>query len=135
MQLRRSATALILAAVIGIGGLSACSGGSDAVTAVAPSDAVAVMAEPGVAVLDVRTPAEFATGHLAGAVNVDLEGGEFDQQIADLPKDTTYVVYCRSGNRSGVATKQLAELGFTDVYDIQGGIVAWQAGGGAVVTD
>ncbi len=135
MQLRRNATALILAAVIAVGGLSACSGGSDAVTSVTPSDAVAVLAEPGVAVLDVRTPAEFATGHLEGAVNVDIEGGAFEQQVADLPKDATYVVYCRSGNRSGVATKQLADLGFTDVYDVQGGIVAWQSAGGAVVTD
>ena len=44
-------------------------------------------------------------------------------------------MYCRSGNRSGTATKQLADLGFTDVYDVEGGVVAWQAAGGAVVTD
>ncbi|MGV8967058.1 MAG: rhodanese-like domain-containing protein [Cellulomonas sp.] len=135
MQIRRSATALLLAAVIAVGGLSACSSGADAITAVTPADAVAVIAKPGVAVLDVRTPDEFATGHLAGAVNIDIEGQTFDQQVADLPKDATYVVYCRSGNRSGVATKKLADLGFTDVYDVQGGIVAWQAAGGPVVTD
>ena len=135
MQIRHTATALILAAVLAVGGLSACSGGSDAVTAVTPADAIAVLAEPGVTVLDVRTPAEFDSGHLAGAVNIDIEGGAFEQQVADLPQDATYVVYCRSGNRSGTATKQLADLGFTDVYDVEGGIVAWQAAGGAVGTD
>lgn len=135
MQIRRTATALVLAAVLAVGGLSACSGGTDAVTDVTPTDAVAVLAEPGVTVVDVRTPGEFAAGHLAGAVNIDIEGGSFEQEVADLPKDATYVVYCQSGNRSGTATKQLADLGFTDLYDVEGGIIAWQAAGGALVTD
>lgn len=135
MQTRLRIAAAILAAVVAVGGLAGCAGGSDAVTDVTVSDAAEVLAEPGITVIDVRTPAEFTSGHLAGAVNVDIEGGSFEQQVADLPKDATYFVYCRTGNRSGAATDQLAGLGFMHVYDLQGGIADWQASGGPVVTD
>ena len=94
-----------------------------------------MLAEPDVTVVDVRTPAEYAAGHLPGAVNIDIEGGSFEQQVDQLPKDETYFVYCRTGNRSGVATGQMADLGFTDLYDLQGGVVDSQAAGGAVVTN
>lgn len=69
------------------------------------------------AVIDVRTPQEFAEGHLAGAVNIDLQSPDFKQQIAALPRDRSYLVYCRSGNRSGVAVLQMKALGFADVTD------------------
>jgi phage shock protein E len=135
MSIRRSAAAVLLVVMLAVGGLAGCSSGSGAVTDVSVTQAAKVLSEPGVTVIDVRTAAEFAGGHLAGAINVDLESGTFETQVADLPHDATYVVYCRSGNRSGVATDTLAGLGFTDVYDVQGGIVAWEADGGAVVTD
>lgn len=135
MQTRTRLATAVLAAVLAVGGLAACSGGSDAITLVAPSAAVEVLAQPGLAVVDVRTPAEFASGHLPGAVNLDVEGGSFAQQVEPLPKDATYFVYCQSGNRSKVATTKLADLGFTHVYELQGGIAAWQADGGTVVTD
>ena len=134
MQTRTRVAAALLAALVSVGGLAACSGGSDAITDVSASEAADVLGQPGVTVLDVRTPAEYAAGHLPGAINVDIEGGAFEQQVEQLPKDATYFVYCRSGNRSGVATDQMAELGFTDIYDLQGGIVDWQAAGGQVVT-
>jgi rhodanese-related sulfurtransferase len=133
MQIRRRSVAAVLATLTFIAPLAACSSGSDAVTDVTPSQAVEVLAEPGVTIVDVRTPAEFAEGHLPGAVNVDVESGSFEQQIQQLPTDGTYFVYCRSGNRSGVATDQMATLGFTDLYDLQGGIVDWQSAGGQVV--
>lgn len=129
----RLATALLVA-LVSAGGLAACSGGSDAVTDVSASEAVEVLAQPGITVIDVRTPAEYSSGHLPGAINLDVDGGSFDAQIAELPKDDTYFVYCQSGNRSGVATDQLSSLGFTTVYDLQGGIADWQASGGTVVT-
>ena len=134
MQIRRRSIAAVLATLAFIAPLAACSGGSDSVTDVTASEASSVLAEPGVTVVDVRTPAEYAEGHLPGAVNVDVESGSFEQDIQQLPTDGTYFVYCRSGNRSGVATDQMAELGFTDVYDLQGGIVDWQSAGGQVVT-
>ncbi|WP_407343309.1 rhodanese-like domain-containing protein [Pengzhenrongella phosphoraccumulans] len=133
MQTRPRAIALALAVLVFVGGLAGCSTASDAVTDVSASEAVKVLAEPDLTVIDVRTPAEFDSGHLDGAINIDIEGNSFDQQVADLPKDGAYFVYCRSGNRSGTATDHLVKLGFTHIYDLQGGITDWQASGGAVV--
>lgn len=125
----------LLAATVLLGGLAACSTTPGAVTDVDVAESTSILTEPGITVLDVRTPAEFAAGHLPGAVNIDIEGGAFSEQIADLPKDGEYFVYCRSGNRSGVATDEMADAGFTKLYDLQGGVGAWQAAGGALVTD
>lgn len=141
MKTRARIAAVVLAALVSVGGLSACSGGSGsggatgAVSTVTSSDAVKVLAEPGINVIDVRTPAEYSSGHLPSAVNIDVEGSSFDQQIAGLSKAATYFVYCRSGNRSGVSTDKMAKLGFTSIYNLKGGIADWQANGGAVVTD
>lgn len=126
--------AVALAGLVAVGGLTACSSGSDAVTDVNPKAAAQVLQESGTTVIDVRTPAEYAAGHLPGAVNIDVESATFEDQVKQLPKDGQYLVYCHSGNRSGVATDEMATLGFTDVYDLQGGIEAWQADGGQVVT-
>ena len=128
----------VLAATFLIGGLAACSPASetpDVVTDVQVSEAPSILAEPGITVVDVRTPAEFAAGHLPGAVNIDLQSNTFAEQIADLPKDEAYFVYCQSANRSGTATDHMADAGFTTVYDMQGGVTAWQAAGGELVTD
>ena len=90
---------------------------------------------PGVVILDVRTPEEFATGHLPGAINIDVEAADFTTQIASLDKTATYAVYCRSGNRSGVAMNEMAGEGFTDLADLAGGIAAWAQAGGTIVTN
>lgn len=134
MRKRPRILTVLLVAVVALGGLSACSSGSGAVTDVSPSAAADVLAKPGVTVIDVRTPAEFASGHLKGAVNIDVEAAGFDDAIGKLPKDGTYLVYCRSGNRSAVATSKMADLGFSTVDNLQGGITQWQSNGGAVVT-
>lgn len=128
----RIATTFVLA-LLSLGGLAACSS-SNTVTDVSASGAEDVLAQSGITVIDVRSAGEYASGHLPDAINLDIEGGSFDQQIADLPKDDPYFVYCQSGNRSGVATDELAAAGFTKVYDLQGGIADWQSAGGAVVT-
>lgn len=93
-----------------------------------------VVGQPGVTVVDVRTPAEFAAGHLDGAVNIDVESADFATAIADLDPEGTYAVYCRSGNRSAVAVGQMAQAGITGTYDLDGGIVAWEAAGLPVVS-
>lgn len=134
---------LALAALLTVGGLSACGadgaddGGSSAasVTDVDPAAFAALADDPGVTVLDVRTPDEFAAGHLPGAVNIDSSAPDFADAVGALPKDGTYLVYCQTSNRSGVATDRMVDLGFTDVYDLQGGIVAWSDAGNEVVTD
>ena len=88
------------------------------------------MKAPGTVVLDVRTPAEFATGHLPGAQNIDIEGADFATRIAALDKTATYAVYCHSGNRSAMAPEQMTAADFAHVYDLAGGISAWQSMGG-----
>jgi rhodanese-related sulfurtransferase len=118
--------------------LGACSSGDDvggATTDVTVEEAVAVVAQEDMNILDVRTPAEFAAGHLDGALNIDVQSTSFDAAVSQLPKDEEWFVYCRSGNRSGVATDRMAELGFTRMYDLQGGINDWTAAGQPVVTD
>lgn len=66
-------------------------------------------------IIDVRTPAEFAGGHLDGAVNIDIQSPDFAEKIGQLDRAGSYVVYCRSGNRSGMAMAQMLDMGFTDV--------------------
>jgi phage shock protein E len=80
--------------------------------------------------LDVRTPEEFAEGHLPDATNLPLQ--TLPQQMATLPKDQPIVLYCRSGNRSGVAAQMLTQAGYSEVYNL-GSIMAWQAQGLPVV--
>ena len=87
-----------------------------------------------VTILDVRTPQEFAEGHIAGAVNIDVSSPDFAQQVSELDPEGTYAVYCRSGNRSDAALHQMAELGFTSAHHLAGGIGAWQQAGYPVVS-
>lgn len=67
--------------------------------------------------IDVRTPAEFTAGHLAKAQNIDVQDPTFDDKAAQIPKDGHYVVYCKSGTRSGIAKARLDGAGFTSVVD------------------
>jgi phage shock protein E len=84
-------------------------------------------------VLDVRTAEEYAEGHIDGAVQLDFYSPDFAEQLAQLDPTVPYVVYCRSGNRSGQTVPIMEELGFTSVADVDGGIVAWQNSGLPVV--
>ncbi|MCW5952408.1 MAG: rhodanese-like domain-containing protein [Propionibacteriaceae bacterium] len=94
----------------------------------------AVVMAPEAVVVDVRTPAEFAEGHLEGALNIDLQSGSFEQQIGALPTDGSYVVYCRSGNRSAQAAGIMAKLGLEQVVDAGGLQSAAQVTGLPIVT-
>jgi rhodanese-related sulfurtransferase len=91
------------------------------------------VAEPGIIVLDVRTAGEFAEGHLENAINIDVEGGQFDAGIAQLDKTKTYAVYCRSGRRSGAAVEKMSSAGFTSLFNLKVGIIDWQSQGFPVV--
>lgn len=71
-------------------------------------------------VLDVRTPAEFAGGHLAGSENVDFMAPDFRERVEGLDRDRTYYLYCRSGTRSGKAAALMQEMGFAEVYNVGG---------------
>ncbi|MCF8465499.1 MAG: thioredoxin fold domain-containing protein [Flavobacteriales bacterium] len=76
-------------------------------------------------VLDVRTPAEFAKSFIAGAQNIDWNNSDFEKQLAPISKDEPVFVYCLSGGRSGSASKRLQKLGYSKIYDLKGGILAW----------
>ncbi|MDR3045209.1 MAG: rhodanese-like domain-containing protein [Desulfovibrio sp.] len=78
-------------------------------------------------VIDVRTPAEFAEGHLANARNFDVKASDFNDRIGSLNRNRTYVVYCRSGNRSGKAVDAMRDMGFTSILHMNGGMLAWDA--------
>lgn len=80
-------------------------------------------------VVDVRTPEEVATGHLAGSVNLNFLGENFSQEISKLNKNKTYLLYCKSGNRTRKAADQMQKAGFKHVYMLQGGITAWNEAG------
>lgn len=138
------ATALLLALAL----LATSCGGSDAgdaadpgaaatgVRQVSAADGAALQADPpaDLVILDVRTPEEFDEAHLEGATLIDFYDDDFRDQITDLDRDAPYLLYCRSGNRSGQTATIMEELGFTNVADVDGGINAWTSGGHPTVT-
>lgn len=85
-----------------------------------------LIADSNVVVLDVRTAAEFAEGHIQGAVLIDQGQSDFMEKAkATLPTDKTIAVYCRSGRRSANAAGRLADAGYKCV-NLKGGIMAWK---------
>jgi rhodanese-related sulfurtransferase len=74
-------------------------------------------------VLDVRTPQEFAEGHVPGAVNVPYD--QVASRLAEVPKDKDVVLYCRSGRRAGLAADVLAAQGYTRLSHLEGDMTAW----------
>ncbi|MDB4121692.1 rhodanese-like domain-containing protein [Flavobacteriaceae bacterium] len=80
-----------------------------------------------VQLIDIRTPNEFSNGHIENAVNVDFfNQHNFKATFAKLDKKKPLYIYCRSGNRSSRAAKQLAGLGFEKIYDLKGGYMKWR---------
>ena len=77
-------------------------------------------------VLDVRTPTEFAGGHLPGALNVDIQAREFVTRVGALDHSKTYLVYCRSGNRSKKAVEAMERMDFQSVYHMTEGMIGWE---------
>lgn len=146
----RSLLVPALLATIALAGCSASSAaevtGSPAATSVStvstvtepqrvdPATFAAAVATPGVVTIDVRTPEEFAEGHIAGAVNYNVEDPMFTQLISGLDPAGTYAVYCRSGNRSQVAVEQMTAAGITSIYELADGIVGWEAAGYPTLT-
>lgn len=79
--------------------------------------------------LDVRTAGEVATGKLPGASHIDVSDPRAQKRFALLPRDWPIFVYCASGSRSAVAARMLQELGFAEVYNLEGGLFAWRRNG------
>jgi rhodanese-related sulfurtransferase len=116
--------ALIASALL----LAGCSSSSSAMD-LSVTEFSAKIAEPGVSILDVRTPGEFAEGYIEGARLIDFQSGNFENEIATLDKNAPYAVYCRSGNRSGQAVKVMQDAGFTNVFNMNGGVIDWANAG------
>ena len=114
--------------------LTGC-GSSDSTTNQSVGDFAKTISDESVVVLDVRTSGEFAAGHIYNSINIDVETGEFANQVANLDKTKTYAIYCQSGRRSAIAASQMAKLGFTSLYNLNGGIGAWAGAGQTVVQD
>lgn len=75
-----------------------------------------------VVVLDVRTPGEFAQGHIKNAINIDVNSADAKSRIDALDKNVLYMVYCRTKNRSGVVTNYMLQNGFKNIYQVVDGI-------------
>lgn len=80
-------------------------------------------------IIDVRTPGEVAEGTVDGAAVIDYNGDEFESKIAQLDKDKTYYVYCKSGGRSSRAVSYMQEQGFKNVHNVLGGFSAYKGAG------
>ena len=100
---------------------------------VTPKEAAALIQEnkanPNFVILDVRTPKEFQEGHIEGAINLDYYSETFLDDLDHLDKTKIYLIYCRTGSRSGKVFKFMKDLKFQNVYHIEGGITRWQAEG------
>jgi rhodanese-related sulfurtransferase len=115
----RAVAVLLLAAIA----LTGCSGSGttteEGLRTVAAGEAQQLI-EDGAVVIDVRTPEEFASGHVADARNIDVQSDSFHAKVDELDRDATYVLYCRSGARAGAAGEMMLEMGFTDLANAGG---------------
>jgi len=84
-------------------------------------------------VVDVRTPDEFASGHIAGAVNIPVQSPDFAERVDDLDPNATYAVYCRSGNRSQPAVAAMHSAGIDRIYELSSGTRGWVSAGRQLV--
>ena len=83
-------------------------------------------------VLDVRTPTEFAAGHIKDAVNIDFNAPDFEKKVAALAKDKTYLVHCAGGVRSSKACQKMSEINFQHLFNLEPGFKAWEKAGKTV---
>lgn len=93
---------------------------------VSTAAAARLMKKHSTIVLDVRTPEEYHSGHLHRARLLNYYDADFWSRVARLPKDSTIVIYCRSGRRSKDTETKLLTMGYTHVYNMSGGIDAWK---------
>ena len=95
---------------------------------VSATDGAAIADNPpdDLVILDVRTLEEFTEGHIEGATMLDFYQSDFGELLSELDKDVPYLLYCRSGNRSGQTAAMMQQLGFRDVSDVDGGILSWE---------
>lgn len=121
----KNALLLLLFALVGINSLTFAQTTSPG-KEVSPVEFEKLAAKKGYVLLDVRTPEEFAEGHLKNAQNIDYKGEGFADRIGQLDKTKKYLVYCQVGGRSAFAASLMRKNGFKEVKELEGGIEAWQ---------
>ncbi len=114
--------------------LTGCGSGGGDVKNLGVSAFAEKIADKSIIRVDVRTPAEFASGHIEGAINIDWESGHFEADINALDKTKSYAIYCRSGNRSGQASALMVQDGFKSIYNLKGGVIDWTMNSMTLVT-
>jgi phage shock protein E len=112
----RHALAAVVLSAVAVAGCGENTSARGATEPTAASEVTSVI-DDGAVVVDVRTPSEFAAGHVADALNIDVGSEDFEAKVDALDKGRTYVVYCRTGSRAGRAIEAMAELGFTDLVN------------------
>jgi rhodanese-related sulfurtransferase len=80
---------------------------------------------PNAVLIDVRSPGELDDGIIEGAINFNVMEPNFEDKVEKLDKEKSYFLYCRSGNRSGMACSRMASMGFKNLYNLAGGVMAW----------
>ena len=86
-----------------------------------------------IVLIDVRTPQEYEQGHLENSININIAGDSFKEEVEKLDKSQPVYVYCKVGGRSARAASTLKEMGFEEVYDLEGGIRNWESSGMEIV--
>lgn len=97
-----------------------------------PRDAQELVQKGDITIVDVRTPDEYRAGHIAGSVNINIADPTFLDKITAIPKEAICLVYCGSGGRSSRAAGTMTQQGFSDVYNLTGGITGWKRAGFSV---
>ncbi|MEI6681946.1 MAG: rhodanese-like domain-containing protein [Bacteroidota bacterium] len=128
----------LLVMIISLTILPCCSRDQGGAREISPADAQKLISEqansPAFVILDVRTPGEFASGHIANARNIDYQAGDFEAKVGLLDKNKSYLVYCQSGHRSLGAVSVLKDKGFKSINSLSGGLSRWLEESHPIVT-
>lgn len=104
--------------------LVACTKSSDTIKTISSTELQSKVGQQ-IQLIDVRTPEEFLENNIEGSQNIDISSKDFEQKVAQLDQNKPIYVYCRKGSRSRKASQKLEDLGFTEIYDLKGGILEW----------
>ena len=128
-------SALLLTLLITLTGCGSTATLDQQINNVSPSEAAGIIgtSSDDLVILDIRTSEEFAAGKIKDSINIDFYAADFREQLDGLDKDTHYLVYCNSGNRSGQALPIFEDLGFAEVDNLSTGIAGWYNEGYEVV--
>ncbi|MBF6607446.1 MAG: thioredoxin [Flavobacterium sp.] len=123
-------TNIIFSVVIGLLFISCQGQKSEAVKNLSATEfAEKIKNTPDGQLIDVRTPGEYGAGNISNSRNIDWNGDQFEAEIATLDKSKPVLVYCKSGGRSGQAAEKLQKMGFTEIYNMNGGFLKWESAG------